>query len=85
MSSVGVRLTTEGEVMLFGGLWPPGGAWILKLRELSRRFGREQLYDEVTDQLRHLWGTARGGPPSRVAQACEARLLGQVRSLHNRL
>ena len=28
VSLVGARLTTEGEVMLFGGLWPPGGAWI---------------------------------------------------------
>lgn len=40
-------LTTDGEAMLFGGLWPPGGD---------------------TDQLRHLWGIALGGAPSRVAQ-----------------
>lgn len=40
-------LTTEGEVLLFGGLWPPGGD---------------------TNQLRHLWGTARGGPASKVSQ-----------------
>ncbi|CAK8988281.1 RCC1 and BTB domain-containing protein 2 (Chromosome condensation 1-like) (Regulator of chromosome condensation and BTB domain-containing protein 2) [Durusdinium trenchii] len=40
-------LSTDGEVLMFGGLWPPGGE---------------------TDQLRHLWGTARGGPSSKVAQ-----------------
>ncbi|CAE8602220.1 unnamed protein product, partial [Polarella glacialis] len=40
-------LTSEGEVLLFGGLWPPGGD---------------------TNRLRHIWGTARAGPPSRVAQ-----------------
>ncbi|CAJ1405499.1 unnamed protein product, partial [Effrenium voratum] len=40
-------LTTSGEVLLLGGLWPPGGE---------------------TGQLRHLWGIAKGGPPSRVAK-----------------
>lgn len=40
-------LSTEGEVFLFGGLWPPGGD---------------------TNQLRHLWGTAKGGPASKVSQ-----------------
>lgn len=40
-------LSTEGEVLLFGGLWPPGGD---------------------TNQLRHLWGTAKGGPASKVSQ-----------------